>query len=316
MSQGVAVLHLSADKMIMRNTNAMTVEAVAGSGLVSAHAGEVKRGDRFEFGKNWARFLSTVNEASILNAEASLKGMLEVDDLRGKRFLDIGSGSGLFSLAARRLGATVYSFDYDPQSVACTAEMRRRYFPNCQQWIVQHGSALDSEYVESLGKFDVVYSWGVLHHTGNMWLGLENAQRAVAPGGKLYLAIYNDTGTQAKRWTWIKKTYNRLPGLLRTPFALLVSAPEEAKAIIRALAKGRPGEYFRLWTQYNSRRGMNHWYDIIDWVGGYPYEVATPDEMFEFAKARGFALTRMKCGHVGLGCNEFVFARTSHQVAA
>lgn len=297
----------------------MAVDTMAGDGamgLASAHAGEVERGDRFEFGKNWSHFLSTVDEVSIQNAEASLKRMLEVEDLRGKRFLDIGSGSGLFSLAARRLGATVHSFDYDPQSVACTKELRRRYFPSCPQWIVQHGSALDTEYVESLGKFDVVYSWGVLHHTGNMWLGLENAQLAVAPGGKLYVAIYNNTGTQAERWLWIKKTYNNLPKFLRTPFALVVSAPEEGKAFLRGLMSGRPGDYFRMWKQYNSRRGMNHWYDIVDWVGGYPYEVATADEMFEFYKARGFSLTKMKCGHVGLGCNEFVFVRTSQQQLA
>jgi SAM-dependent methyltransferase len=279
------------------------------TGLAADHEGEVRRGDRFEFGKNWARFLSTLNEERIATAEASLKRMLEVEDLRGKRFLDIGSGSGLFSLAAKRLGAEVFSFDYDPNSVGCTAELRRRYFPNSPEWTVQHGSALDTEYVRSLGQFDVVYSWGVLHHTGDMWTGLENAQQAVAPGGKLFIAIYNDTGTQAKRWLWIKKTYNKLPGFLKVPFAVAVSAPEEGKAFLRGLLKGRPGDYVRMWKQYGNRRGMNHWYDLIDWVGGYPYEVATADQLFEFYKARGFALTKMKCGYVGLGCNELVFER-------
>ena len=95
----------------------------------SAHASEVSRGERFEFGKNWSRFLTTLTDDKIQSAEDSLRNMLETDDLAGKRFLDIGSGSGLFSLAARRLGATVHSFDYDPNSVACTAELRRRYFP-------------------------------------------------------------------------------------------------------------------------------------------------------------------------------------------
>ena len=93
------------------------------------------------------------------------------------------------------------------------------------------------------------------------------------------------------------------------PFALLVSAPEEGKAFLRGVMKGRPGDYFRMWKQYSNRRGMNHWYDIIDWVGGYPYEVATADQLFEFYKNRGFMLTKMKCGYVGLGCNEFVFVR-------
>lgn len=277
---------------------------------MSSHAGEIARSERFEFGKNWSRFLAVLNEESIKDAENSLKGMLEVEDLRGKSFLDIGSGSGLFSLAARRLGARVHSLDYDPHSVACTAELRRRYFPDDAAWRVEEGSALDADYISSLGLFDVVYSWGVLHHTGQMWKALEHAQLPVAVGGKLFVAIYNDTGSQAARWKWIKQTYNELPRFLRTPFAVAVSAPDEAKRALRAVLTLKPGEYVRSWTQYGKgRRGMNHWYDIIDWVGGHPYEVATPEEIFEFYKARGFALARLKCGGVGLGCNEFVFVR-------
>ena len=264
------------------------------------HAREVSRGERFEFGKNWSRFLATLTETRILAAEESLRTMLEVDNLDNKRFLDIGSGSGLFSLAARRLGASVHSFDYDPNSVACTKELRRRYFPEDNRWVVEEGSALDANYVRSLGEFDVVYSWGVLHHTGQMWTGLENARYPVALGGKLFIAIYNDTGSQARRWLWIKKTYNELPGFLRLPFAMVVSAPDELKYRIHSV----------LSPQRNvNRRGMSRWYDMIDWVGGYPYEVATPDQIFEFYKERGFQLTKMKCGGVGLGCNEFVFLR-------
>jgi 2-polyprenyl-3-methyl-5-hydroxy-6-metoxy-1,4-benzoquinol methylase len=276
-----------------------------------AHTEEVSRGERFEFGKNWSRFLTTLDDQRIAEAERAITGMLELPDLTGKRFLDIGSGSGLSSLAARRLGASVHSFDYDPHSVACTTELRRRYFPQDDSWKVEEGSALDADYVRSLGEFDIVYSWGVLHHTGEMWKALENAQIPVAAGGKLLLAIYNDTGSQAARWRWIKKTYNQLPRLMKTPFAIAVSAPEEAKSLIRSIVKGRPGEYVRTWTQYKQVRGMSHWHDLIDWVGGYPYEVAKPEEIFDFYRARGFTLTKLKCGAVGLGCNEFVFQKTS-----
>jgi 2-polyprenyl-3-methyl-5-hydroxy-6-metoxy-1,4-benzoquinol methylase len=276
---------------------------------MSLHASEVARGERFEFGENWSRFLAALDEERIREAEDSLKRMLEVESLAGQSFLDIGSGSGLFSLAARRLGARVHSLDYDPRSVACTRELRRRYFPEDPGWKVEEGSALDADYIRSLGLFDVVYSWGVLHHTGEMWKGLENAQLPVRPGGRLFVAIYNDTGTQAARWKWIKKTYNRLPRLLRPPFAALAIAPDELKPALRALLRLRPGEYVRRWTGYDKNRGMSRWRDIVDWVGGYPYEVATPDEIFDFYRARGFTLTRLKCGGVGLGCNEFVFVR-------
>src|SRR5213075_737603 len=100
---------------------------------------EIARGEHFPFGANWKRFLSVLDETRVRDAEDSLCQMLEVSDLRGKTFLDVGSGSGLFSLAARRLGATVTSFDYDPQSVACTRELKERFFAGDPRWVVESG---------------------------------------------------------------------------------------------------------------------------------------------------------------------------------
>jgi 2-polyprenyl-6-hydroxyphenyl methylase/3-demethylubiquinone-9 3-methyltransferase len=273
------------------------------------HAEEVARGERFEFGRNWSRFLEGVQERHIVTAESSLKRMLEMNSLAGLSFLDIGSGSGLFSLAARRLGARVHSFDYDPQSVACSAELRRRHFPDDAQWVVERGSALDADYLIGLGRFDIVYSWGVLHHTGRMWQALENARLAVAPGGRLFIAIYNDNGSKSRRWARIKYVYNNLPRMLRAPFILLAIAPNETKAFLQAALNGRPGDYLRSWIKPDGFRGMRRWYDIVDWVGGYPYEFATPEQIFDFYRERGFTLTKLKCGGVGLGCNEFVFVK-------
>ncbi|HEY3136224.1 MAG TPA: class I SAM-dependent methyltransferase [Blastocatellia bacterium] len=278
----------------------------------SAFSNELRAGRRFEFGKNWRRFLALVDEDRIAMAENSLKEMLEIEDLRRKSFLDIGSGSGLYSLAARRLGARVHSFDYDPQSVACTAELKQRYYPGDLEWVVEQGSALDADYLRSLGEFDIVYSWGVLHHTGQMWQALENVEGSVGPGGKLFIAIYNDMGSQSARWRWIKRAYNSLPRGLRLPFAIGVMAPSEIKGMIGAVMHTGLKEYVSSWIQPRPERGMSRWRDLIDWVGGYPYEYAKPEEVFDFYKDRGFAISRMQCGGVGLGCNQFVFIRNDN----
>jgi 2-polyprenyl-6-hydroxyphenyl methylase/3-demethylubiquinone-9 3-methyltransferase len=275
------------------------------------NAAEIARGERFGFGQNWSQFLPAIDEERIQQAETSLKEMLEVDSLSGKTFLDIGSGSGLFSLAARRLGARVHSFDFDPKSVYCTTELRKNFFPDDESWKIQEASVLDSEFMSSLGQYDVVYSWGVLHHTGNLWTAMENAQQRVAPEGKLFIALYNDTGSQSTRWYWIKKTYNGLPGILRSPFAALVWLPNEVKLLASSLLRLKPKSYIDSWTQYRRNRGMTKWRDIIDWVGGYPYEVSTPDEVFDFCRERGFLLTKLNCGRVGLGCNQFVFVKSN-----
>ena len=162
------------------------------------HALEVTRGERFEFGRNWSNFLKVVDEEKIDQAVASLRRLLGVETLSGSTFLDVGSGSGLFSLAAYRLGARVRSFDYDAQSVACTMEMRRRFASAAADWTVERGSVLDQAYLTSLGKSDYVYSWGVLHHTVSMWTALENVGSLVAPGGTL--AIAREAGSEFPRY--------------------------------------------------------------------------------------------------------------------
>lgn len=266
---------------------------------------------RFEFGRNWAQFLRLLDDSRIAQAEASLKNLLGVDTLAGHSFLDIGSGSGLFSLAARRLGARVHSFDYDQHSVGCTAELKRRFFPVDGSWTVEQGSALDPAYLASLGRFDVVYSWGVLHHTGDMWQALANADMAVRPGGKLVLALYNDAGGRSKIWTRLKRTYLALPRPLRPAFAAAAIAPGEVRMLLSAIAKGKPSEYVELWTKYaEMKRGMSRWRDVIDWVGGYPYEYAKTDAVFDFYRARGYSLKRLTCSAGSLGCNEFVFEKS------
>lgn len=267
---------------------------------------DVKKGKRFEFGKNWQGFLSTLTEERIRIAETSIKEMLEVDNLNGKVVLDIGSGSGLFSLAARKLGAQTHSFDCDPASVACTQELRSRYFPNDPNWVVEEGSVLDDDFLKSLGSFNIVYSWGVLHHTGNMWAALERAASLVEKNGTLFIAIYNDQGRQSRFWRRVKESY--CSGVLGKALVSSIFIPYFfLRALLSCVLRRE-----NVFTGYKKNRGMSITHDWFDWIGGLPFEVATVEEIFRFVRDRGFVLRNIKTTN-GIGNNQFVFVRDSDE---
>lgn len=280
---------------------------------MTEHQLELERGERFQFGKNWQAFLSVLDGERINQAERSIKEYLGLDSLQGLTFLDVGSGSGLFSLAARRLGAKVHSFDYDPESVECTRELKNRYFGDDNKWTVEQASALDKEYLGKLGKFDIVYSWGVLHHTGDMWKALDNVSQIVKAGGILFISIYNHQVYWTACNTMLKRTYNKVPQfgkwLVGGAF-ILFEALKGAIEDILFLRNPR-----RRYIEKKKTRGMSMWYDWIDWVGGYPFEVAKPEEVFEFCFREGFILQKLKTCGGRHGCNEYVFRRMEAQQA-
>jgi 2-polyprenyl-3-methyl-5-hydroxy-6-metoxy-1,4-benzoquinol methylase len=277
-----------------------------GSESMRRHAVQAENGERFEFGANWARFLSMINDERIEEAKTSLKKMLGTESLAGQTFLDVGSGSGLFSLAARMLGAKVHSFDYDPQSFACTVELKQRYFSADPDWTVEQGSVLDKEYLSRLGQYDVVYSWGVLHHTGKMWEGLANVAALVKDRGRLYIAIYNKQKFLTAYWTSVKRIYNQVGVvsrlLMQMSYFLFFSIELFVADVLR---RRNP----ILQYKGTGRRGMSIYYDVVDWIGGWPFEVATPEEVFRFMSKCEFVLTELVTCGGNHGCNEFVFRR-------
>lgn len=270
---------------------------------------EHKSHQRFAFGENWLRFLADLDDERIAAAEASLREMLGLDRMDGLRFLDIGSGSGLFSLAAHRLGASVRSFDYDLQSVSCTEELRARYRAGTADWTVERGSVLDADYMKNLGTFDVVYSWGVLHHTGAMWLALDHAiARVGATGGRIFIAIYADQGWKSHAWWFVKLWYNKLPRILRPAFVGITSGAARVLTILKWTLKLQPMKGIAPLFRPRRERGMSARHDRVDWFGGFPYEFATLETLIAYLESRGFAIetTKRASSH---GCHEIVARR-------
>lgn len=260
---------------------------------------EVDRGERFAFGRNWQRFLGVVSEEHVEQAIRGIRELLPAA-LEGKRFLDVGSGSGLSSLAARRLGARVHSFDFDPESVAATRALRERFCPDDEDWTVEQGSALDADYLRGLGRFDVVYSWGVLHHTGDLARALENVTIPLAPGGYLFIALYNDLGFQSRVWRRVKQAYCSGPvgrGLVSAIFMPYFASYWVLRSVVRR------ENTFRA---YHRDRGMSVVHDWKDWLGGLPYEVAKVEDVFHLYTRKGFTLVDLRTDN-GIGNNQLVF---------
>lgn len=257
---------------------------------------------RFAFGDNWRRYIEHVDDAKVAIAQSAINGLLDVD-LGGRAFLDVGCGSGLSSLAAVRAGARVHSFDFDPSSVDAASEVRRRFAPN-SRWVIERGDILDARYVERLGRWEVVYSWGVLHHTGAMWQACENVTRLVAPDGHLFIALYNDQGSRSKMWHALKRLYVSVPPLRPILLAITWTVAWGGTFLYEARTRRDP---MRTWREYGRERGMSAWHDLVDWAGGYPFEVASPRAVIEFFEGRGFRLCASNLVGDGRGCNEFVF---------
>jgi 2-polyprenyl-6-hydroxyphenyl methylase/3-demethylubiquinone-9 3-methyltransferase len=262
---------------------------------------------RFAFGKNWSEFLTHFNSGRLGAAQRSLTEFLGMADLSGRTFLDIGCGSGLFSLAAHSLRASkVVSFDFDANSVSC-AQSLRESAEAPGNWIVQQGSVLDREFLGSLGRFDVVYSWGVLHHTGDMWLAIRNAASLVAPNGLLCIALYNRT-PKSEHWKRVKRFYCQSP----KPVKLALEAYYVVKQrVLRNLLRGR-NPFKVAFQNFGHERGMHWLADLRDWLGGYPYEFATVDEVFSFMKQEfpSSTLVNIKT-EPGLGNNWFLYRNTA-----
>lgn len=277
---------------------------------------------RFGFGKNWEAFLKKYSEERLEIARNNLLRSLRLQNLNEMTFLDIGSGSGLHSLSAWRSGAKkVVSFDYDPNSVQATKSLWE-LAGKPENWVVQQGSVLDTEFMGSLGSFDIVYSWGVLHHTGNMWEAIRNARIPLSDNGVFFIALYSDTTYRdgsihgqptPEEWLKIKQRYNKSsPEQKRHMEYAFVWKSYFAHAFphpVRLLRSGR--DLWRTMRQYKHSRGMEFWTDIRDWLGGWPMEFIKEEECKLFC-LRELGLETLEL-NTGAGNTEFLFRPTGAQ---
>lgn len=249
----------------------------------------------FSFGENWLNYLEQIDQAELEHAREGLTELLPENVIDGKSFLDIGCGSGIHSLAAAQLGASsIISVDVDPASVAA-CRLTRQQLGQPERWQIQEGSVLDKSFLSLLSQADIVYSWGVLHHTGDMWTAISNASSLVYADGLFVIAIYNKT-RMSRFWLWYKRLYNRSNASVKQILVWMLVLP---RTMVRLL-KGK--------SPLRSRRGMSVYYDAIDWAGGLPYEYATHNEIVSFCQELGFQLVHSTRTNA-TGCNEFVFRR-------
>jgi 2-polyprenyl-3-methyl-5-hydroxy-6-metoxy-1,4-benzoquinol methylase len=251
----------------------------------------------FSFGENWKDYLKTVSEKEIEFARRDIEEWLGEKSVSGQTIVDIGSGSGIHSLIFYSLGAkTINSFDYDKNSVEATKTLWEKV-GKPKNWMISYGSILDEEFVQNIGKLDLVYAWGVLHHSGALWKALENSFKLVKPGGRLWISLYAK-GPRFSKDLALKKMYNSAS---RFGKRWMISR-KIGRIILRRL------RHFKNPFTWNETgiRGMKPYNDIIDWLGGLPYEVASEDEVLRFGRKYGFILERIKVIREG-GCNIYVF---------
>jgi len=256
--------------------------------------------DKFAFGENWDRFSRTVTYQNFLDARASVQDL--IPDLNGKTFLDIGCGSGLFTIAAAVLGARkILALDVDPQCITTSQNLLEQvcqWDSSIKRDMIEFKTASILDEQSDLGRWDIVYSWGVLHHTGNMVKAFDIVSTLVADKGLLVIAIYNKHFT-SPLWKIIKYTYVKSPTVIKKLLVwltLLVKLPA-----VWILSGQNP---------FKKSRGMHYYADVVDWVGGYPYEYASPDEITGYFELRGFTLKKFIKTTGFTGCNQFVFEKT------
>ena len=261
----------------------------------------------FSFGKNWEHYVKTsFSDERVEISKKHLLAFLERNDLKGVTFLDIGCGSGLHSYAAYQAGvAQIVSIDVDEYSVKTTTKIREMA-GNPPNWRVLHGSVLDADFMSTIEPVDIVYSWGVLHHTGDLWQAVKNASLPIKNGGLYYIALYEKTA-ESDYWIRIKKKYNSSSKFNKV---LMEISYVIEHVMVPAIIGGPKALIHKIKyvTSYKENRGMSFMTDIRDWLGGWPYQPATPEEVADYCvNTLGLLNKKIKTGEANI---EYLFQKS------
>ncbi len=262
---------------------------------------------QFDFGKNWQDFsFQALTQEKVIQTKESFQHLIDDMDLRGKSFLDIGFGQGLSLLTACEKGALAVGTDINEKCLD-VFQHNKQYFPRTTNNVdvpIVIGSILDPKVVDQLhaaspglSGYDIVHSWGVLHHTGNMKKAIQHTASLVNADGCLVLAIYNRHWS-SPLWKQIKRFYCMTPPPAQN---LIISLFYPIIYLAKYAVTGKDPK--------KKMRGMDFYYDVIDWVGGYPYEYATRSELESMTTGLGFRLVKCIPSEVPTGCNEFIFQK-------
>lgn len=264
---------------------------------------------RYGFGKNWASFIDKdFNAARLDLARRHLLGFLKLKEMNGLTFVDIGCGSGLHSLAAFQAGAEkIVSIDYDDESVKTTRHLHEQA-GSPENWMILNGSVLDIDFMRTLGRFDIVYSWGVLHHTGEMWRAMDNVAGLMKDDGLLYISLYTSDVfivPSPEFWLNVKRLYNKSGDTVKTMMELAYASVFAPGALFHHLKKVLTKEDAEVRT-----RGMAFWTDVRDWLGGWPMEFARISEVKQFyITDRSMELLNI---HAGEATTEYLFGKKGY----
>lgn len=188
-----------------------------------------------------------------------LKGVLKhleelfPEGVKGKRVLDGGSGSGMVSVAFALMGADVTGVDITPKCVENGYKRAEHYGVKCK-FINESLVTLDL----SNEHFDIIYSWGVLHHTEDARQSFFSLARHLREGGEIIVAVYLKTKI-SWFWNFARIFYQNAPTVFKTIFLNIGSVFLNIVDLFRKIIFNKE-RYMMRGT--NNKEILNDWFGV------------------------------------------------------